>query len=343
MKDIPLFQENLLTWYGENKRILPWRLENSHPYATWVSEIMLQQTTVPTVIPYFQRFLAKWPTIGDLAEASLDEVLHLWQGLGYYSRARNLHQCAKKIVTDFGGIFPSDEKMLKTLPGIGDYTAAAIGAIAFDRPTVVMDGNIERIMARLFLVKEPLPQSKPILKQYAKTIASEKNPGDYAQALMDLGSSICTPKSPLCKQCPIAIHCKAFHHHPEEYPKKQPKKVTPKKYAGLFWVEDQNGNVLIERRPEKGLLGGLMGFPTSPWEELEQDVLKFAPVKAEWEVVEGIITHTFTHFHLTFSILKARVQNPKEGLWVSKKDLVHHAFPTLMQKVIQRMDTKPPF
>jgi len=344
MKDILQFQENLLTWYEENKRTLPWRFNKPNPYATWVSEIMLQQTTVPTVIPYFQRFLNQWPTVEDLAYASLDEVLHLWQGLGYYSRARNLHKCAKKIVDDFGGIFPSDEKILKTLPGIGDYTAAAIGAIAFDHPTVVMDGNIERIIARLFLVKEPLPQSKPILKHHAKTIASEKNPGDYAQALMDLGSSICTPKNPLCKKCPIAIHCKAFHHHPEDYPKKQPKKITPKKYAMLFWVEDQNGNVLIEKRPEKGLLGGLMGFPSSPWkaEKSTHEDLNFAPVEAAWEPIEISISHTFTHFHLTFSILKACVKNPKDGLWVARQDLVHHAFPTLMQKVIQRMTNFPP-
>jgi A/G-specific adenine glycosylase len=340
MQNIRKFQKDLLRWYGGNKRTLPWRLDQSNPYATWISEIMLQQTTVPTVIPYFQRFLGKWPRIEDLAEASLDEVLHLWQGLGYYSRARNLHKCAQKIAHDFGGIFPSDEKVLKTLPGIGDYTAAAIGAIAFNQPTVVMDGNIERVISRLFLVKEPLPKAKPILKLHAKRIASVDHPGDYAQALMDLGSSICTPKSPLCGECPISAYCKAFNNTPEDYPRKMLKKPTPKKHATLFWVEDFKGNVLIERRPEKGLLGGLMGFPTSPWEERNppQNALNFAPIKTQWEPVEGVITHTFTHFHLTFSIMKGCVKNPKEGLWVARKDLVHHAFPTLMQKVIQRMD-----
>jgi A/G-specific adenine glycosylase len=340
MQNIRKFQEDLLKWYWINKRSLPWRLSKPNPYATWVSEIMLQQTTVPAVIPYFQRFLGQWPTVESLAHASLDEVLHLWQGLGYYSRARNLHKCAKKIVSDFGGGFPCDEKTLKSLPGIGEYTAAALGAIAFNHPTIVMDGNIERIISRLFLVKEPLPKAKPILKSHAGKIASTTHPGDYAQALMDLGSSICTPKSPLCRECPLSTYCKAFNNSPEDYPKKQPKKSIPRKHAALFWVEDLNGNVLIERRPEKGLLGGLMGFPTSPWEEEKPtpNSLKFSPIEAQWESVEGTITHTFTHFHLTFSILRARVQNPLEGLWVARKDLVHHAFPTLMQKVIQLMD-----
>ena len=342
MQDIQAFQKALLTWYATHRRDLPWRLTHSNPYYTWVSEIMLQQTTVPTVIPYFQKFIEKWPAIENLARATLDEVLHAWQGLGYYSRARNLHKCAQEIVSNFGGKFPENEKILKTLPGIGDYTAAAICTIALNKPAIVMDGNIDRILSRLFLVKEELPKSKPILKKHAQKIMSHKNPGDYAQALMDLGSSVCTPTKPLCSTCPIKPHCKAWDKAPETYPKKQPKKSKPQKHATLFWVEDEQGRVLIEKRPNKGLLGGLMGFPTSPWieERTSSKDLNFSPIKTTWDPLDQQVTHTFTHFHLTFLVMKGTITKPMDGTWVHPTDLHQHAFPTLMRKVIRLMENQ---
>lgn len=323
---IAQFQNDILSWYKAHQRTLPWRTNTQNPYHTWVSEIMLQQTTVPAVIPYFERFLEKWPTVWDLAIASLDDVLHLWQGLGYYSRARNLHQCAKKIADDFQGIFPSDEGLLKTLPGIGDYTAAAIRSIAFNKPSVVIDGNIERIISRLFLIKTPLPASKPLIKKQAALLISKKEPGHYAQALMDLGSLICTPTNPKCTKCPIERHCKAKNQMPENYPKRLEKQKKSERFGTLFWIENKQGEVLIEKRPEKGLLGGLMGFPTSPWESKETQI-------------QGsmFITHTFTHFHLTLKIQKRRASKNHEGLWVKKEDFHRYAFPTLMKKAIKAM------
>jgi A/G-specific adenine glycosylase len=305
---------------------------------------MLQQTTVATVIPYFERFLERWPTLADLAKASLEEVLHLWQGLGYYSRARNLHRCAQEIVNRFQGLVPSSEKDLKSLPGIGDYTAAAIRSIAFQKPSVVMDGNIERIMARLFLVKDPLPAAKAILKEHARTLSPTQRPGDYAQALMDIGATLCTPQSPQCSLCPLQPHCKAFGKNPERYPQRVPKKVPPRKQATLFWIEDENGYVLVEKRPEKGLLGGLMGFPTSPWEETNGP--SPLPLPGPWISIPEEVTHTFTHFHLTLSIMQKTLQKREAtvitGQWILKTAFKDYAFPTLMKKVIRTMERAKP-
>ena len=336
-RNILSFQEKILAWYDAHKRALPWRLEEPNPYYTWVSEIMLQQTTVPTVIPYFQRFLIKWPSVFDLAAASLDDVLHLWQGLGYYSRARNLHRCAQTLVQEYDGIFPNTEQDLKKLPGIGEYTAAAICAIALDQPAAVVDGNIERILSRLFLVETPLPQSKTLLKKHAQKLTPQRRPGDYAQALMDLGSKICTPTNPRCIECPAVSFCKATHKNPEIYPKKQPKKEKPRKEAFVFWIENERGEILLEKRPEKGLLGGLMGFPSSPWEEIEltKEKLSHAPLTALWKKSDRSVTHTFTHFHLTLTLMKGRVQNVTDGLWVNTKNFGDYALPTLMKKVVK--------
>ncbi len=334
--NISQFQKDILVWYQEHQRILPWRIKISNPYHTWVSEIMLQQTTVPTVISYFHRFLEKWPIVQELASASLDEVLHLWQGLGYYSRARNLHLCAKKIVEEFQGVFPEEEAQLKKLPGIGDYTAAAIRSIAFNKPSIVVDGNIERIISRLFLIQEQFPASKRTIKKYAAEISSNEFPGDYAQALMDLGSSICTPSNPKCYQCPIQNHCKAKDRNPDSYPKREKKAEKPKRYGTLFWIKNSKGEIFIEKRPEKGLLGGLMGFPTSEWATHRKK--ETAPFKGKWKKSPALIHHTFTHFHLTLEILEGIANETLPGLWVNQKDFGQHAFPTLMKKAIKIMN-----
>jgi A/G-specific adenine glycosylase len=331
--NISKFHNDILGWYEKHQRTLPWRMKTPNPYRTWVSEIMLQQTTVPTVIPYFQRFLETWPTVQDLANAPLDDVLHLWQGLGYYSRARNLHKCAKKIVEDFQGIFPEDEALLKKLPGIGDYTAAAIRSIAFNQPSVVIDGNIERVISRLFLINDPLPTSKPIIKTQATKIISHDHPGDYAQALMDLGSLICTPTSPKCLECPIESHCKAKGKNPEAYPKRLAKAEKPQRYGSLFWIENDKGEVLIEKRPEKGLLAGLMGFPTTEWTTHKDDT--GFPFKGSWQKMPQPITHTFTHFHLTLEVYKGTTTKKVQGLWVKREDFHRYAIPTLMKKAIK--------
>lgn len=335
------FQKDLLNWYDKHQRVLPWRTLIPNPYHTWVSEIMLQQTTVATVIPYFNRFLERWPTLKDLANASLEEVLHLWQGLGYYSRARNLHRCAQQIMERFQGNIPSSEDDLKSLPGIGDYTAAAIRSIAFQEQATVMDGNIERILARLFLVNTPLPEAKIILKKHARSLSPTDRPGDYAQALMDIGATLCTPQTPQCPLCPLQSHCKAFGRKPELYPKRTPKKTLPRKQALLFWIEDEKGHVWVEKRPEKGLLGGLMGFPTSSWEEKSSDISPSLPFSGSWTPALKKVTHTFTHFHLTLSLMKVTVSLqknlPLRGQWIAKNAFKNYAFPTLMKKVIQTM------
>lgn len=342
MQDITGFQKDLFKWYDTHQRHLPWRLSTPNPYYTWISEVMLQQTTVPTVMPYFEKFIQTWPTVQELANASLDEVLHAWQGLGYYSRARNLHKCAQEIAHHSKGIFPEDEKHLKSLPGIGDYTAAAIRTIAFNKPAIVMDGNIERILSRLFLVKDPLPRSKSILKKHAQKIMSHQRPGDYAQALMDLGSSVCTPKKPLCLTCPIRQYCKAPGKNPQLYPVKLPKTAKPKKFAILFWVTDKHNRILIEKRPHKGLLAGLMGFPTSPWTEEEPSSkdLSHAPLQTQWTPLEKGVTHTFTHFHLSFLVVCGKTSQSTKGLWARPEDLQDYAFPTLMKKVIRLMESQ---
>jgi A/G-specific adenine glycosylase len=329
---IQKYHQNLLDWYAVHRRALPWRSmpnEVPNPYHVWVSEIMLQQTTVLTVRDYYLTFLKRWPTVETLAKASIDEIFHAWQGLGYYRRARNMHRCAQIIVDIYGGNFPSEEKDLLKLPGIGPYTAAALSSIGFNKPATVVDGNIERVMARLFQLETPLPKVKKEIREKASYLKSLENPGDYAQALMDLGSTICTPRKPNCVLCPIQVFCKSAKKNPEYFPRPAPKIAKPIRYATFLWVENNKGEVLIEKRPEKGLLAGLMGFPTSPWEE--NPVERLWPFKKS-KRLEKSIRHTFTHFQLIGTVIMAQSEN-REGIWVHPKDLHNYALPTLMKKV----------
>ncbi|MEG9861157.1 MAG: A/G-specific adenine glycosylase [Parvularculales bacterium] len=337
----------LLDWYGTHQRSLPWRVPlgvHVDPYRIWLSEVMLQQTTVVTVIPYYQRFLERWPTIENLAAASVDDVLAAWAGLGYYARARNLHRCAQTLMTDYGGRFPDTEEALRTLPGIGTYTAAAIAAIAFDRPATAVDGNVERVMARFYGVETPLPKAKRELAQLAKELTPTHRSGEFAQAMMELGALVCTPKQPLCEICPWHKNCEAQRTgRVLDLPHRFPKPTKPTRYGVAFWVERADGAVMLRRRPDHGLLGGMMELPGTPWMETipsETDVVVHAPVKARWRRLTGWVQHTFTHFHLeiearTTSLTpRTTLTLPDGAMWVQQKKFDTYALPTLMRKVI---------
>jgi len=340
---------NILTWYESHRRHLPWRAEKgetSDPYFVWLSEIMLQQTTVAAVKPYFHKFIARWPSMPALARSELDSVLTEWAGLGYYARARNLHQCANLIVKEYGGCFPESEGELKKLPGIGSYTAAAIMAISFNRPAVVVDGNVERVMARLFSISDPLPGAKNILKAKAAQLTSYDYPGDYAQAVMDLGATICKPRNPSCTRCPLHSACEGRRRGVHEsLPFRSPKKRKPVRYGVAFWILGSDGSVLLRRRPEKGLLGGMMEIPSSTWREKlswgAEELKAEAPVRAKWRPLKGVVKHTFTHFHLELRILAATVRGDKaEKLeigamtWVRLDQLGAYALPSVMKKIV---------
>ncbi|MAF48201.1 MAG: A/G-specific adenine glycosylase [Rhodospirillales bacterium] len=343
-KSILTASARLLAWYDANRRALPWRAAPGtapDPYHVWLSEIMLQQTTVAAVTPYFDYFIERWPHIGALADASLDEVLHAWQGLGYYARARNLHKCAGIVGRQLGGRFPADEAALRRLPGIGPYTAAALAAIAFGLPAAPVDGNIERVIARLFALAAPLPKAKPRIKRLAENLTPESRAGDHAQAMMDLGAGICTPKRPECGCCPLAMDCAArAAGKAEAYPRKGPKKPKPTRRGWVFWARDDTGRVLIRRRPEAGLLGGMMEFPSTDWieappSEVTQDAATAsAPLPAEWRRLPGLVRHSFTHFHLELGVLSGECASPVgEGTWCAVEKLGEHALPNLMKKV----------
>jgi len=339
--DIP---RRLLAWYDRHARRLPWRAMAGHepdPYRVWLSEIMLQQTTVVTVGPYFRDFLARWPDVESLAAADLDEVLHAWQGLGYYARARNLHKCARVVSREHGGRFPDNEDDLRRLPGIGGYTAAAIAAIAFNRSATVVDGNVERVIARLFNVTMPLPKSKPALHRLAESLTPAKRPGDYAQAMMDLGATICLPRNPKCLLCPLEEECAARRAgDPESLPARLPKPERPMRHGVVFWALRADGAVLLRRRPENGLLGGLFEVPSTEWRTLpwsDGEARAAAPVSAAWRPLEGIVRHGFTHFELELSLLvgHADAADSKQGIWCPVDRLSDYALPTLMKKVVR--------
>jgi A/G-specific adenine glycosylase len=336
----------LLEWYDRHRRRLPWRPpagQRADPYRVWLSEIMLQQTGVKTVGPYFEKFLARWPEVGALGRASLDDVLRMWAGLGYYSRARNLHACAVAVLRDHGGMFPDTEEGLRALPGIGRYTAAAIAAIAFDRRTMPVDGNIERVVSRLFAVEEPLPQAKPVIQQMAATFLAATRAGDSAQALMDLGSSICTPKKPACALCPLNEGCAARTRGDQEtFPRKVPKKSGALRRGAAFIVT-RGSELLVRTRAEKGLLAGMTEVPGSDWLAAQKDktALKQAPVLngiARWHRKAGVVTHVFTHFPLELVVYTARVpartRAPKGMRWVPIAALADEALPNVMRKAI---------
>jgi A/G-specific adenine glycosylase len=303
----------------------------------WLSEIMLQQTTVAAVGPYFERFVARWPDISALAAASLDEVLQHWQGLGYYARARNLYACARTVVARYGGAFPDDPAALRALPGIGAYTAAAIAAIAFDRPTAAVDGNVERVLARLYAVTTPLPAAKPRLAALAQALVPQARAGDFAQAMMDLGATLCTPLRPRCVLCPWRSCCAAAAAGlQEELPARTPRPERPQRYGVAFWLCRTDGCVLLRRRPERGLLGGMVEVPSTAWRAAAwafDEALAAAPAPAEWSLLPGVVEHGFTHFRLTLKVAAATTAAPPDGLWSRPDRFGDHALPTLMRKV----------
>ncbi|MCI5060453.1 MAG: A/G-specific adenine glycosylase [Alphaproteobacteria bacterium] len=344
--DVNSFRKSVLDWYDKCGRVLPWRArvgEQSDPYHVWLSEIMLQQTTVVTVGSYFERFIQLWPSVYDLAKAEREEVMHEWAGLGYYARARNLHKCANVIANDLGGKFPHTREALENLPGIGPYTSAAISAIAFNRPANVVDGNIERIMARLFAIEEPLPASKKKLVELAAALSEDRTdrPGDYAQALMDLGAGVCTPKSPKCGICPVQKFCKAYTLGiQEDLPKKLKKKPKPQRRAIVYWVTNARDEVLLLRRGEDEMLGGMLGLPTTKW-GVNVDSTAQEPLDGAKNLNLNI-KHSFTHFDLTLDIYELPHKNgifppEKHHNWVLYSKIAEIGLPTLFKKVVKLM------
>ena len=330
---VPPPATSLLQWYDRNRRRLPWRAllgEKPDPYRVWLSEVMLQQTTVPAVIPYYERFVTQFPTVEALAAASLEQVLVAWAGLGYYARARNLIACARKVAGQLGGVFPDQEADLRALPGVGGYTAAAITAIAFDQPANVLDANIERVVARLFAVEAPLPAAKAELAQLAQGLVGPERPGDWAQALMDLGALVCTPAAPACERCPAAGACRARRLGPETYPRRSPKAARPRRHGAAFLLLNED-EVALVRRPPKGLLGGMLALPTSEWRArpwADAEAVAEAPAAADWRAA-GEIDHVFTHFALTLRVFRAEGDWP-EAIWTPLAGL--EAMPSVFLK-----------
>jgi A/G-specific adenine glycosylase len=320
--------EALLRWFAVDKRRLPWRSESGErpdPYRIWLSEIMLQQTTVPHARPYFETFTARWPTVEALAAAPEGDVMAAWAGLGYYARARNLIACARVVTSEHCGRFPDGEEDLRRLPGVGRYTAAAIASIAFGRRAVVVDANVERVVSRLFAVEEPLPGARETIYALTDRITPAEGAGDFAQALMDLGSAICTPRAPACPACPLQKECRAAAEgEPERFPVKAKKPPKPHRDGVAYWLE-HDGHVLLVRRPDKGLLGGMLAFPTE------------APPSAAGDWTEaGTVDHVFTHFALTMRLLCAVADARQDGLWWPVERLHEAGLPTLFARLAAR-------
>ncbi len=337
--------DRLLAWYDVHRRVLPWRArkgETADPYRVWLSEIMLQQTTVAAVGPYYRKFLDRWPTVKGLAKAPLDDVLAAWAGLGYYARARNLHRAAQVVASEMGGVFPATADGLRKLPGIGAYTAGAIAAIAFDEPEAAMDANAERVIARHFAVREAIPKAKVAIRAHGQSLVPQKRAGDFAQALMDLGSAICTPRAPACKNCPWADDCRGFALGiAETLPVKAPQRERPLKRGAAFVVTRADGSVLLVKRPEKGLLGAMMQPPLGPWTETfpsTKEASLQAPFPAAWKKRAGIVRHGFTHFELEIEVYVGDANarsRPIEGNWVARDHLASTALPTVMRKILE--------
>jgi A/G-specific adenine glycosylase len=343
---------DLLAWYDRHRRALPWRAppgKRTDPYRVWLSEIMLQQTTVKAVAPYYARFLARWPDVQTLAAASLDDVLKAWAGLGYYARARNLHVCARTVAERHGGQFPKNEEALRALPGIGAYTAAAIAAIAFDAPAMPVDGNIERVIARLYAIETPLPEAKAEIGRLARVLAPAQRSGDFAQAMMDLGATICTPKRPACSLCPWSDGCAArLRGDAEALPRRTPKREGALRRGAAFVALRADGYLLVRTRAPRALLGGMTEVPTTEWsaEYEERSALEAAPhfpagrsgKRIVWRRIPGLVRHVFTHFPLELSVhvtkLPARTPAPAGMRWVALQDVADEALPSLMRKVL---------
>lgn len=338
------FHQSLLSWYDQAHRHLPWRANpgrTPNPYHVLLSEIMLQQTTVATVIDYFTYFINKWPTIADLAAATQDEIYHAWQGLGYYSRARNLHKCAQEIVAQYRGVVPQDLVQLLELPGIGPYTAAAVAAIAYNQPVVPVDGNIIRVFSRLLCMETELPQLLHEVRAIVKEYIPAQRSGDFAQGLMDLGATICKPTKPLCGQCPLQSHCQvAGTAKASELPHKKIKPPRPVRYGITFWYTDEQERVWLRRRPEKGVLANLMEFPGTDWRDHPIDVERVPELLplAQWVILPKQVIHTFTHFQLRLTVVKAMGQDQLGDILVAPKDIADYALPTLMRKVATHVE-----
>ncbi|MEI2386489.1 A/G-specific adenine glycosylase [Breoghania sp. JC706] len=340
--------QTLLEWYDRHARALPWRVPPEarrrgvvpDPYRVWLSEIMLQQTTVAAVKAYYETFTQKWPDVLALAGADEADVMKAWAGLGYYSRARNLKACAETVAERHAGRFPDTEAGLQVLPGIGPYTAAAIAAIAFDRPATVVDGNVERVMSRVHALETPLPQAKPEIRELTAAITSHERPGDFAQAMMDLGATLCSPRRPACALCPWTASCRAqAAGTAETFPRKTPKAAKPTRLGMAFVAVRTDGAVLLRRRPPKGLLGGMSEPPTSTWApDAATDDLSQAPLNLSWTRCIAPVRHTFTHFHLEMTVWRAnapsRTKAPEGHWWSPPHDLDGEALPTVMRKAV---------
>jgi A/G-specific adenine glycosylase len=343
LRDAAEIAAEILGWYDRNARTMPWRVgpdaraDGVRPdaYAVWLSEIMLQQTTVAAVGPYFHEFLRRWPDVRALDRADDDQVMAAWAGLGYYARARNLLKCARAVADELGGEFPDTYAELIKLPGIGPYTAAAIAAIVFERRETVVDGNVERVIARLFGVETPLPEAKPELKGLADRLTPQNRPGDYAQGMMDLGATVCTPRRPSCALCPLTADCAAHAKGiAPELPRRTRKPAKPVRFGVVYIAQRADGAWLLERRPEHGLLGGMSGWPGSDWVEEAIPVSK-PPVESDWREVPGEVRHTFTHFHLRLKLLRADVVTravPHVGRFVPAAEFDRNDLPTVMRK-----------
>ncbi|WP_371396173.1 A/G-specific adenine glycosylase [Fretibacter rubidus] len=355
--ELSAMRRALLAWYDDGGRTLPWRVRpedrakgiTPDPYAVWLSEIMLQQTTVPHATPYWRKFLARFPTVTDLAQADRDEVLAMWAGLGYYARARNLHKCAGVVADDHDGVFPLTETALLKLPGIGAYTAATIAAICHDEATTIVDGNVERVISRIFMVQTPLPKGKSDLRALAAALSDPtldgfERPGDYGQAVMDLGATVCTPRSPTCGLCPWSGDCAAKAAGVQtDYPKKTPKKKLPVRHGAAFVLRSGDA-VLLHRRPDTGLLGGMMGFPGTEWgPKPKDDVIRAAePTPRNWEQSAVEVRHVFTHFELRLSVFHSEIAAELRGeatgdvaIWAPLDRIKDYALPTVMTKVLK--------
>ncbi|MGD9810420.1 MAG: A/G-specific adenine glycosylase [Sphingobium sp.] len=332
----------LLAHYDRHARVLPWRVppgsgERADPYRVWLSEIMLQQTTVTAVIPYYRKFTARWPTVEALASADDVELMAAWAGLGYYARARNLLACARIVARDLGGLFPDTEDGLRALPGIGAYTAAAIAAIAFGHRAVVVDANVERVVSRTSAIRDPLPVARPAIREAAEAITPAERSGDFAQAMMDLGATICTVRAPQCLLCPLSGDCAAHGEgRPEDFPVKEAKKEKPHRHGTLWWLERSDGHVWIERRDEKGMLGGMAGLPCTAWDARGGAKGGAPPVEGAWRAINVPLLHEFTHFRLTLTVerlqVAADVEPQGRGGWWPVVDIREAGLPTVFAK-----------